>query len=74
MTNNAPSIAEGGDIWFTHQLYLMGKGYNFIDAWLDSGDDLLFGQKLIDIFNAHNVGFDKRALLPCKVLKCRGLR
>lgn len=66
MANNAPSIAEGGDIWFTHQLYLMEKDCNFIDAWLDSGDDALFGQKLIDIFNAHNVGFDKRAFYPVK--------
>lgn len=66
MANNAPGIAEGGDIWFTHQLYLMEKDYNFIDAWLDSGDEALFGQKLIGIFNAHNVGFDKRAFYPAK--------
>lgn len=66
MANNAPSAAEGGAIWSTHQLYLMAKGCDFIDAWLASGDDALFGQKLIGIFNAHNVGFDKHSFYPVK--------
>ncbi|MFT8731431.1 MAG: hypothetical protein ABF752_06090 [Acetobacter fabarum] len=66
MSDNSPNNADGGAIWSTYQFYLMEKGRNFIDAWLASGDDRLFGQKLIDIFNAHNVGFDKQAFYPVK--------
>jgi hypothetical protein len=66
MANNSPNIMDGLVPWTSYQFYLMEKGRNFIDAWLASGDDRLFGQKLIDIFNAHNVGFDKQAFYPVK--------
>ncbi|MFT8372018.1 MAG: hypothetical protein ABF641_13395 [Acetobacter sp.] len=66
MSNNSPNGIDGLAIWSTYQFDLMGKGRNFIDAWLASGDDTLFGQKLIDIFNARNVGFDKHAFYPVK--------
>ncbi|MCI1242917.1 MAG: hypothetical protein LKI99_03220 [Acetobacter fabarum] len=66
MANNSPNIMDGLVPWTSYQLYLMEKGRNFIDAWLASGDDRLYGQKLIDIFNAHNVGFDKQAFYPVK--------
>lgn len=66
MSKNSPNGIDGLAIWSAYQLYLMEKGCDFIDAWLVSGDDALFGQKLIDIFNAHNVGFDKHAFYPVK--------
>lgn len=66
ISSNSPNDADGGAIWSAYQFYLMEEGCDFIDAWLASGDDALFGQKLIDIFNAHNVGFDKHAFYPVK--------
>jgi hypothetical protein len=45
MSHNSPNGMDGGVIWTTYQFDLMEKGRNFIDAWLTSGDDTLFGQK-----------------------------
>ncbi|MFT8558741.1 hypothetical protein [Acetobacter sp.] len=43
MSNNSPNGIDGLAIWSTYQFDLMGKGRIFIDAWLASGDDTLFG-------------------------------
>lgn len=64
MSQSSPNEADGGAIWSTYQLYLTEQGQHFLDAWLRSGDDNLYGHKLIDIFNANDVGFDKHAFYP----------
>ncbi|AZV39777.1 hypothetical protein CFR75_05270 [Komagataeibacter xylinus] len=60
----SPNVIDGAVIWSTYQFYLAEKGEAFVHDWKRSGDNAVFERKLVEMFDAHGIGFDKQGFVP----------
>lgn len=66
LSENSPNTPDGGAIWSAYQLYLTDAGLELVDNFIISNNNVELEYKLINIFNEHDVGFDKSILCPIK--------